>query len=106
MSTTFIGKISIRTSARALPSSTNFYPENCLRHFAKIAKFLSGQTYGISKNFANFYPVLDTAFEGIFQGPLFPDVEVTAPRVDQTLRVTPNVSYLKLSGVRNVGDLL
>ena len=31
--------------------------------------------------------------------------EVTAPRVHQTL--TPNVSYLKLSGVRNVGgDLL
>ena len=68
-----VGQISIWTSARALPSSTNFYPEKCLWHFPKIAKFLSGQTYGISKNFANFYPVLDTAFEGIFQGPgLFP----------------------------------
>ena len=65
----FIGQISIRTSARVLPSPTNSYPENCLWHFAKIAKFLSGQTYGISKNFASFYPVLDTASEGIFRGP-------------------------------------
>ncbi|EDR02678.1 uncharacterized protein LACBIDRAFT_332184 [Laccaria bicolor S238N-H82] len=53
MSTIFIGQISIRTSAQASPSHTNSYPENRLRHFAKIAKFLSGQTYGISKNFSS-----------------------------------------------------
>jgi len=70
VSTIFIGQISIRISVWALPSHTNSYLENRLRHFVKIAKFLSGQTYGISKNFGSFYPVLDMASEGTFGGPV------------------------------------
>jgi len=64
-----IAHISIWTSAWAFLSLTNSYPENCLWHFTKIVKFLSGQTYGISKNFANFYLDLDQASEGTFRGP-------------------------------------
>ena len=36
-----------------------------LWHFAKISKFLSGQSYGIFKNFANFYPDPTTASKGL-----------------------------------------
>jgi hypothetical protein len=66
----FISPISIRTLARAILSSVNSYPENRLRDFAKISKFLSGQPYGISKKFSNFYPDPETASEGIFRGPV------------------------------------
>ena len=50
----------------------NFYPEfgsGILQNFLKI---LSGQSYGIFKNFANFYPDLTTASKGTFRGPLEP----------------------------------
>jgi hypothetical protein len=84
MSTIFIGQISIRTSAWALPSHTNSYPENRLRHFAKIVKFLSGQTYRISIFFTSFYPVLDMASQGTFGGPLsVPQTKICAKSVNE-----------------------
>ena len=44
------------TSARGLLRSTSSCPENRLHHFTRTAKFIAGQTYGISKDSANSYP--------------------------------------------------
>ncbi|KAF8806052.1 hypothetical protein BYT27DRAFT_7191353 [Phlegmacium glaucopus] len=34
-----------------------------------MAQFLSGQCYGFSKNFENFYPDRDMGSKGTFRGP-------------------------------------
>ena len=56
--------------ALGLVSRANFYPEILLRVPAKMAQFLSGQCYGFSKKFENFYPDWDLGSKGTFRGPL------------------------------------
>ena len=78
--------------ALGLVSRSNFYPEICLRVPAKMAQFLSGQCYGFSKNFENFYPDWDLGSKGTFRGPIViqpghysPYLRYKAPRVFPTL---------------------
>ena len=56
--------------ALGLVSQSNFYPEILLRVPAKMAQFLSGQCYGFSKKFENFYPDWDLGSKGTFRGPI------------------------------------
>ena len=56
--------------ALGLVSRSNFYPEILLRVPAKMIQFLSGQCYGFSKKFENFYPDWDLGSKGTFRGPV------------------------------------